>query len=201
MQGVKRSFRAVGEGKVFERVCGRSKKSRYQVGYPTLGESSPTPVGSDKGHPRHFKGTTVTKRRGVLIMVPAKGCLGEQPSKKKLKFTQEPITFNDDDLEGAIQLHDNALVVAARINSFIMKRVLIDSGSGSEVMYPDLFKGLGLKNEDLSKYDTPLVRFDGRMAIPEGQISLPVSMEGKEVIVTFIVVASFSLYTTILGRP
>ena len=37
--------------------------------------------------------------------------------------------------------------------------------------------------------------------IPQGQISLPVSMEGKEVIVTFIVVNSFSLYTTILGRP
>ena len=38
-----------------------------------------------------------------------------------------------------------------------MKRVLIDQGSGAEVMYPDLFKGLGLKAEDLSKYDTPLV--------------------------------------------
>jgi len=36
--------------------------------------------------------------------------------------------------------------------------------------------------------------------IPEGQISLPVNMEGKEVMVTFIVVRSFSPYTTILGR-
>ena len=64
-----------------------------------------------------------------------------------------------------------------------------------------MFKGLGLKNEDLSKYDTPFVGFDGRMVVPEGQISLPVNMEGKEVMVTFIVVNSFSLYTTILGRP
>ena len=39
------------------------------------------------------------------------------------------------------------------------------------------------------------------MVVPEGQISLPVNMEGKEVMVTFIVVNSFSLYTTILGRP
>ena len=38
------------------------------------------------------------------------------------------------------------------------------------------------------------------MVIPKGYISLSVNMEGKEVIVTFIVVASFSLYTTILGR-
>lgn len=31
----------------------------------------------------------------------------------------------------------------------------MDQGSGAEVMYLDLFKGLGLKAEDLSKYDTP----------------------------------------------
>jgi len=68
-------------------------------------------------------------------------------------------------------------------------------------MYPDLYKGLGLKVENLSKYDTPLVVFDGRMVIPEGQISLSVNIEGKEVIVNFIVVNSFSPYTAILRRP
>ncbi|XP_030958732.1 uncharacterized protein LOC115980641 [Quercus lobata] len=68
-------------------------------------------------------------------------------------------------------------------------------------MYPDLFEGLGLKTHDLAKYDTPLVSFDGRVVIPEGQISLTVDMEGKGVIVTFIVVRSFSPYTAILGRP
>ena len=68
-------------------------------------------------------------------------------------------------------------------------------------MYPDLFEGLGLKNQDLMKYDTPLVMFDGRVVIPGGQISLLVNMEGKEVMVTFIVVCSFSPYTAILGRP
>ena len=68
-------------------------------------------------------------------------------------------------------------------------------------MYLDLFKGLGLKNQDLAKYDFLLVSFDRRVVIPQGQISLPVSMEGKEMIVTFIVVNSFSLYTAILGRP
>ena len=68
-------------------------------------------------------------------------------------------------------------------------------------MYPNLFKGLELKNQDLAKYDFPLVSFDGRVAIPQGRISLPVSMEGKEVMATFIMVDSFSPYTVILGRP
>ena len=92
-------------------------------------------------------------------------------------------------------------MIATLISGFLVKRVMIDQGSGADVMYPDLFKGLGLKNQDLAKYDSPLVSFDGRVVIPQGQISLPVSMEGKEVIVTFIVVNSFSFYTVILGRP
>ena len=134
-------------------------------------------------------------------MVLTKNCTGKQPFEKKLKFTRLAIAFNDNDLEGTIQPHDNALVVIAQINGCIVKRVLIDQGSGAEVMYPDLFKGIGLKNEDLSKYDTPLVGFDGRMVILEGYISLLVNMEGKEVTLTFIVVTSYSPYTMILGRP
>ena len=51
------------------------------------------------------------------------------------------------------------------------------------------------------KYDMPLVSFDGRVVIPEGQISLSVNMEGKEVMVTFIVVRSFSPYMAFLRRP
>ncbi|XP_075636629.1 uncharacterized protein LOC142608853 [Castanea sativa] len=108
--------------------------------------------------------------------------------------------FNNEDLEGTSQPHNNALVVTTRINGFIVKRVLVDQGSGVKVTYPDLFKGLGLKNEDLSKYDTPLVGFDGQMVISEGQISLPVNMKGKEIMVIFIVVSSFSPYTAILDR-
>ena len=82
-----------------------------------------------------------------------------------------------------------------------MKGVLIDQGSGVEVMYPDLYKGLGLKLEDLSKYDTHLVEFDRKVVIPEGQISLPVNNEGKEVVVNSIVVNTFLPYTKILGLP
>ena len=113
----------------------------------------------------------------------------------------EPIAFDDEDLEGTIQPHDDALVIAARISGFLVKRVMVDQGSEADVMYSDLFRGLGLKNQNLAKYNSPLVSFDGRVVIPQGQISLPVSMEGKEVIVTFIVVNSFSPYMAILGRP
>ena len=79
--------------------------------------------------------------------------------------------------------------------------MMVDQGSGVDVMYLDLFKGLRLKKEDLLKYDAPLVGFDGQVVIPKGQISFPLYMEGKEVTVVFIVIALFSSYVAILGRP
>ena len=135
--------------------------------------------------------------KGVLAVACAKG---ESPE-KRMKVGRLTISFDEEDLEGTIQPHDDALVVTARISGFLVKRVMIDQGSGADVMYLDLFEGLGLKSQDLVKYDTLLVSFDGRVVIPEGQISLSMDMEGKEVMVTFIVVRSFSPYTVILGRP
>ena len=138
--------------------------------------------------------------RGVLTVAPVANCLGKQPPKKKMKISQEPIAFNDDDLEGTIQPHDDPLVVTTRINGFIVKRIMVDQESGADMIYLDLFKGLRLKKDDFSKYDSPLVGFDGQVVIPKGQISLSMNMEGKEVTMAFIVVASFSPYSAILER-
>ena len=49
-----------------------------------------------------------------------------------------------------------------------MKRVLVDQGSGAKIMYPDLYKGLNLKHENLTAYDSPLVSFDGKVVILRG---------------------------------
>ena len=62
-----------------------------------------------------------------------------------MKISRGPIAFDEEDLEGTIQPHGDALVVMAWISGFLVKRVMINQGSGADVMYPNLFKGLGLK--------------------------------------------------------
>ncbi|XP_030949852.1 uncharacterized protein LOC115973746 [Quercus lobata] len=165
------------------------------------GNPLPPPVGVIKVIHVALEGLITGRRKGVLTVVLVESRLEVQPPEKKIKFAREPIAFNDDDLEGTIQPHDNALVVTARISGFLVKRVMIDLESGVNIMYSNLFRGLGLKKEDLVKHTSSLVGFDGKVVIPEGQISLPVSMGGKEVVVTFTIVTSFSPYTAILGRP
>ena len=78
---------------------------------------------------------------------------------------------------------------------------MVDQRNGTEIMYPNLYKGLGLNPEDLSRYDTLLLGFDGKVVTPEEQIKLRVMAEGKEVEVNFRVVNAYSPYTVILERP
>ena len=82
-----------------------------------------------------------------------------------------------------------------------MRRVLVDQGSGAEIMYPDLYKGLKLKPKNLVSYDSPLVGFDGKTIIPKGQIKLPIQVGSEVVEVDFIVVDAYSPYTAIMARP
>ena len=100
-----------------------------------------------------------------------------------------------------MQPHDDALVVTLRIGGYDVKRVMVDEGSAAEVMYPDLYRGLGLTLRDLTAYNSPLISFEGRSVTPLGMIRLPVQTGSEMVEVDFIVVDVFSPYTAILGRP
>ena len=91
-------------------------------------------------------------------------------------------------------------MVTLQIAGFNIKRVMIDQGSGVKIMYPDLFRGLGLKPKDLSKYDVPLVGFDGKTIIPKSMIRLLVQTRKEVVNVDFIVVEAYSPYMAILAR-
>ena len=68
-------------------------------------------------------------------------------------------------------------------------------------MYPDLYKGLTLKSEDLTTYDSLLVNFDGKAVILRGQIRLLEQASSEVVEVDFIVVDAYSPYTAIVARP
>ena len=121
---------------------------------------------------------------------------------KRAKMDIQPILgFLDEDKVGTIQPHDNALVVTLRIRGYDVKRVLEDQGSAVEIMYLGLYKGLNLRSEDLTAYDSPLVSFEGKTIIPKGQIRLPIQTDLETVKVDFIMMDFYSPYTAIVARP
>ena len=76
--------------------------------------------------------------------------------------------FSDEDKIRTIQPYDDALVITLRIGGYDVKRVMVDQGSTAEIMYPDLYKGLSLRAENLTPYSSPLVGFEGKVVIPKG---------------------------------
>ena len=109
--------------------------------------------------------------------------------------------FSDEDKNGTIQPHDDALVITLRIGGYDVKRVMVDQGSAAEIMHPDLYNGLSLRAEDLTPYSSSLVSFEGTVIIPKGQIRLPMQTSSETMEVDFIVVDAYSPYTAIVTRP
>ena len=101
-----------------------------------------------------------------VAWLPAEGA-NSGPKRAKLD-TPPAWSFLDEDKIRTIQPHDDALVITLRIGGYDVKRVMVDHGSGAEIIYPDLYKGLNLRPEDLTTYDSPLVRFNGKVVIPRG---------------------------------
>ena len=114
---------------------------------------------------------------------------------------QPTLGFSDEDKVETIQPHDDTLVVTLKIGGYDVRRVLVDQGSAVEIMYPNLYKWLNLKPEDLTAYESPLVSFEGKTVFPKGQIKLPIQTDSEVVEVDFIVVDSYSPYTAIVARP
>ena len=64
-----------------------------------------------------------------------------------------------------------------------------------------MYKGLNLRPEDLTPYDSPLVSFEGKTVTPMGQIRLPIQIYSDMVDVDFIMVDAYSPYIAIVARP
>ena len=111
------------------------------------------------------------------------------------------LSFSEENKIRTIQPHDNALLITLRIGDYDVKRVMVDGGSAAEVIYPDLYKGLGLKPEDLMPCNSLLMSFDGKLVIPMGMITLPIQTGPEIVEVNFIMVNTCSPYTFIVDRP
>lgn len=85
-----------------------------------------------------------------------------------------------------------------------MKRILIDGGSSTDILFLDAFEKMGRSKRDLKRVDFPLIGFPGRTTYPLGAITRPVILgegwKSIEVSVAFIVVDAPALYNAILGR-
>ncbi|GAV78445.1 hypothetical protein CFOL_v3_21913, partial [Cephalotus follicularis] len=118
---------------------------------------------------------------------------------------EEVITFSEVDYEGVRLPHDDPVVVTLLVELFTMKRILIDSGSSTDILYKHAFDQLRIPADQLKPVKTPLVGFAGETIHPLGSINLSVvagtAPRQTQVEMTFLVVDTPSPYNAIVGRP
>ena len=165
-----------------ERYCSKATRGDNQCNPGCIRENRHAPLTSVICGPTACRGA------------PARAKEGQNKFSSNLEFSEE-------DKIGSIQPYDDSLLITLRIGDYDVKRVMVDGGSAAEVMYPDLYKGLNLKLEDLTPYRSHLMSFDRKLVIPKGMIRLPIYIGPEVVEVNFIMVDTYSPHTTIVGRP
>ncbi|GAV79467.1 hypothetical protein CFOL_v3_22932, partial [Cephalotus follicularis] len=126
---------------------------------------------------------------------------------KRLKTDgdEKVITFSEADYGGVRLPHDDPVVVTLLVELFTMKRILIDSGSSTNILYKHAFDQLRIPADQLKLVKTPLIGFAGETIHPLGSINLSVvagTAPGQtQIEMTFLVVDTPSPYNAIVGRP
>nr|KYP55859.1 hypothetical protein KK1_002084 [Cajanus cajan] len=98
------------------------------------------------------------------------------------------------------------LVISVEIHNCIVKKMLVNQGSSTDILYWNTFKQLGISEKELVPYDDRLVGFSRERVSTRGYIKLFTrfcfdEQEYRKIQVKYIVVHADTSYNILLGRP
>ncbi|XP_059671025.1 uncharacterized protein LOC132316565 [Cornus florida] len=85
------------------------------------------------------------------------------------------IRFGNGDLSKVQLPHDNSLVISLLVANWMIKRVLIDPGSSTNIITKASFEQLEIPSSSIRATSSPLMGFDGTRVNPIGVIDLSVT--------------------------
>ena len=101
-------------------------------------------------------------RKTYLKVVQNVQLSGRSP---KTKTTNEQaITFTDEDAIRIHHPHDDVIVITLLIADYTTRRVLVDNGSSTDILYYPAFQQMNLGRDQLRPVHSPLVGF-GEMKV------------------------------------
>ena len=87
---------------------------------------------------------------------------------------EQAITFTNENAGRVHHPHDDAIVITLLIANYTTRRVLIDNGSSTDILYYPAFQQTRLGRDQFRPMNSPLVGFGGMKVQPVRTITLPV---------------------------
>ncbi|KAL5560386.1 hypothetical protein UlMin_036597 [Ulmus minor] len=137
-------------------------------------------------------------RRHARVFVNRETCSSQPPVGD---YTDQVISFVDNEATTLINLHHDALVISLLVANCKIKRILVDNGSSTNVLFLNALQEMKIDESNIRRCTTVLVGFNGEQKFTIGDIALPVYAGGINLNVNFTVLDSPSAYNMILGRP
>ncbi|KAL5542741.1 hypothetical protein UlMin_010451 [Ulmus minor] len=137
-------------------------------------------------------------RRHERVSVNPETCSSQPPAGD---YTDQVISFIDNEATTLINPHHDALVISLLVANYKIKRILVDNGSSTNVLFLNVLKEMKIDESNIRRCATVLVGFSGEQKFTIGDIALPVYAGGINLNVNFAMLDSPSAYNMILGRP
>ncbi|XP_013721228.2 uncharacterized protein LOC106425051 [Brassica napus] len=117
----------------------------------------------------------------------------EAAKPKRLLLGTDEIIFTAKEQEKVLAPHHDALVISLTVENCLVKRILVDNGSSSNIIFQAAYQDLGLEERALTQRIASLIGLSREV--------LPMYAEGINMSTKFLVVDCESSYNMILGRP
>ncbi|RYR34843.1 hypothetical protein Ahy_A10g049885 [Arachis hypogaea] len=114
------------------------------------------------------------------------------------------ITFLPEDCQHGTSAEDAPFVISARIGTGLVRRILVDTGADSNILFRGAFEKLGLHNNNLQTHRHGVTGLGDNFLKPDGSITLPITIgtsnQKKTILSEFVVLKDSTAYNVILGR-
>ncbi|XP_072090626.1 uncharacterized protein [Arachis hypogaea] len=127
-------------------------------------------------------------------------------SSQPVQNTKKPpsISFGPEDQWFSDAPENPPMVITARVGTGLVKRILVDTGADSNIMFRNVFDALGLKDADLTTHQHGVIGLGDHFIKPDGVIPLPISVGQirgrRSAMAEFVILRDSTVYNIILGR-
>ncbi|XP_025664846.1 uncharacterized protein [Arachis hypogaea] len=118
--------------------------------------------------------------------------------------TGKAITFSLEDCQHGTSAEDAPFFISAKIGTGLVRRILVDTGADSNILFRGAFDKLRLRNNNLQTHRNRVTGFRDNFLKPDGSIVLPLTIgtgnQRKTILSKFVVLKDSTAYNVILGR-